>query len=52
MKAWVAWRPSLTSAIEGGEWPASLSGLLTPEENDHDAHQIRGKMGCRAELES
>jgi len=37
----MAWRPFLTSAIEGGEWPASPSGRLT----------LKKKTTMRIELE-
>jgi hypothetical protein len=34
--------PFLTSALDGGEWLAPLSGRLNPVEISFDAHWIRG----------
>jgi hypothetical protein len=44
----VEWRYSsthaFTSALDGGEWSASLSGRFTPRETDPGTHWIGGKV--------
>jgi hypothetical protein len=37
--------PFLTSALDGGEWSASLPGRFTPGERAPDTHWIGGCMG-------
>jgi hypothetical protein len=48
----VKWRyistHSLTSALDGGEWSASRSGLFTPRERATLTHWIGGWVGLRA----
>jgi hypothetical protein len=46
MSGWIA--PSfLTSALDGGEWPASLSGRFTPKEITPGTHLMRRFVGSR-----
>jgi hypothetical protein len=42
----------LTSALDGGEWPASRSGLFTPMEGVPATHWIGGWVGPRAVLDA
>jgi len=37
--------------LDGGEWPASRPGLLTPGERASGAHLIEGWVGSRAGLD-
>jgi hypothetical protein len=39
---------SLTSALDGGEWPASRPSRITPRERFPSTHGIRGWVGPRA----
>jgi hypothetical protein len=41
---------SLTSALDGGEWPASHPGRFTPVERDPGTHWIGGWVGAAAGL--
>jgi hypothetical protein len=41
----------LTSALDGGEWSASLPGHFTPGERDPYTHWIGGWVGPRASLD-
>jgi hypothetical protein len=43
---------SLTSALDGGEWPASLPGRFTPRERAPGTHCIGGWVGPRAILDT
>jgi hypothetical protein len=43
---------SLTSALVGGEWSASCSGLFTPRERAPGTHWIGGWVGPRAVLDA
>jgi len=42
----------LTSALDGGEWPASCPGCLTPTERAPAIHWIRGWVSPRAVLDA
>jgi hypothetical protein len=42
----------LTSALDGGEWSASLPGHFTPRERAPGTHWIGGWMGSRAGLDA
>jgi hypothetical protein len=42
---------SLTSALDGGEWPASRSESFNPREIAPDTNWIGGWMGLRAGLD-
>jgi hypothetical protein len=42
---------SLTSALDGGEWSASLTGRFTSRERAPGTHWIEGWVGPRAGLE-
>jgi hypothetical protein len=44
--------PFLTSALDGGEWSASLPCRLTAGEGALDTHRIGGWMGPRAGLDA
>jgi hypothetical protein len=46
------WGAFLTSALDGGEWSASLPGLFTPRERVPGTHWIGGWVGPRAVLEA
>jgi hypothetical protein len=57
MKAfWGEWRyssiHSLTSALDGGEWPVSLPGHFTPRDRVPVTHWIGGWVGPRAVLDA
>jgi hypothetical protein len=41
----------LTSAVDGGEWSASLPGRFTPGERAAGTHWIAGWVGSRAGLD-
>jgi hypothetical protein len=41
----------LTSALDGGEWPASLSGRFTPRERAPSVHWIGGRVGLEGDLD-
>jgi hypothetical protein len=43
---------SLTSALDGGEWPASCPGRFTPRERAPRTHWIGGWVGPRAVLDA
>jgi hypothetical protein len=43
---------SLTSALDGGEWPASRPGRFTPSERAPDTHWIGSLVGARAGLDA
>jgi hypothetical protein len=43
---------SLTSALDGDEWSASLSGSFTPRETSPGTHWIGGWVGPRAVLDA
>jgi hypothetical protein len=43
---------SLTSALDGGEWPASRPGRFTPRERAPGTHWIGGWVGPRAGLDA
>jgi hypothetical protein len=43
---------SLTSALDGGEWLASLPGRFTPRERAPGTHWIGGWVGPRAVLDA
>jgi hypothetical protein len=43
---------SLTSALDGGEWPASRPSRFTPRERAPGTHRIGGWVGPRAILEA
>jgi hypothetical protein len=43
---------SLTSALDGGEWPALRSGRFTSREREPGTHWIGGWVGPRAVLDA
>jgi hypothetical protein len=43
---------SLTSALDGGDWPASRPGRTTPRERSPGAHWIGGWVGPTAVLDA
>jgi len=42
----------LTSTLDGGEWPASCPGCLTPRERAPSIHWIGGWVRTRADLDA
>jgi hypothetical protein len=49
---WYSSTPSLTSALDGGEWSASRPGRFTRRERAPRIHWIGGWMGTRAVLDA
>jgi hypothetical protein len=43
---------SVTSTLDGSEWPASHPGLFTPRERAPDTYWIGGWVGPRASLDA
>jgi hypothetical protein len=44
--------PFLASALDGGEWSASLLGRFTPEERAPGAHWLGGWVDSRVDLDA